>query len=306
MELLSPNAGCSETALISVAAPPTASREAFTWPLIPTGYQNGLNTFEATGELTTNYIVRAVENNTSPATSRQEKYEQLEQRGESLGKHLQSLRSAGVPIASTFFVVGDSRYGHPALYMATRKIDDDNVFDQAFKSPEDTQIVKPQFETLFTALSRYFRSCIESDEPFLDDIDSLPQYVFGRSAPSEEPQFYLVDTEPRTKQPDRPIHLKFLINGLHIMLESMELRFHRGTVLTQPRADLASLTTLVQQRHANLSGWGNTLQAQLASGKNGIAKGTRREEIPLEQLVIPKSTLPLLYDGTPKQDQLAA
>lgn len=250
----------------------------FTHALIDSGYKKNLMKFDGIEPGGVNYVVRGYE--TIPKSENQDgaAITELEQRRDILSERLVDLKKQGIKVAPTYFQIGDNNYGNPSLFIATREIEGKNTFDSNFSDPEKTKEVLPKFEGLMTSLTNYFGQQIDSGEPLLDDIDSLRQYIFGVVEEGDEPDFILVDTEPRAKNPTNNSELIAIVGKLQLMVEGMETRLAEGTSLPISRQSVAKLIELMSTKYPETSERLSKVQSELLEGINGIQQGIRSEK----------------------------
>lgn len=250
----------------------------FTHPLIDSGYKKNLMKFDEIEPGGVNYIIRGYE--TIPKTKNEDGSAilKLEQKRDILSERLVDLKKHGIKVAPTYFQIGDNEYGNPTLHIATKEIEGKNTFDSNFSEPEKTKEVLPKFEGLMTSLADYFGQQIDSDEPVLDDIDSLRQYIFGVVEEGDEPDFILVDTEPRAVKSSNSNELVVIVGKLQLMVEGMETRLTEGTSLPISRQSVAKLIELITAKYPETYERLSKVKTELLEGVNGIQQGIRSEK----------------------------
>lgn len=187
-----------------------------------------------------------------------------------------------VPVAPPYLFVGENQYGRAELLVATRQLDGENAGRQTFiDAPEiEAQMAAVKFDSLIQNLSGYFGDRIEAGEPFLDDIVRLEQYVYGKLQPSDtEPDFYLVDTEPRAATPDEPVNLSFLIGHMKEMVTGMEQRLPAGVSIEASREAVAALIDLILEHYPERKSDLEVAKKELLEGPDEAAPKMTKEMI---------------------------
>lgn len=122
------------------------------------------------------------------------------------------------------FVISNGRDGKPCLYAITEKIDGENLGEITMNEE-----VSKRTERLYESIAEYYLGKTPSDEAdyFLADINNPTQYVYGKRPSSNDPDLFLVDTDPHiNNEPESFYHaVAWLIRHMGSMESKSGKRF---------------------------------------------------------------------------------
>lgn len=159
-----------------------------------------------------------------------------------------------VELASNLFFELENRYGI-SVPLENIWIDNDNqcvysVVEIISKKEDDPTIIAKKAEILYSSISKYFLDKFIEGGPFLWDINSQSQYIYGTRLGEDEANYHLVDTDIWMNNDSEQI--PFVVYWLTRHMSGLERSV--GTIFESARSNIENLVSAALVRNSGLEG----------------------------------------------------